>query len=38
MITLAGTEIARAQVYALNTVTKGGLWRRTIDEIKLWFY
>ena len=37
-VTLAGTEIASAKVFALNEVQDGGFWRRTVDEIKLLFH
>lgn len=36
-VTLEGNEIVSKSIFALEDVKRGGLWRRTVDEVKLWF-
>ena len=37
-ITLGGDVIAKPALVALHDVAKGGLWRRMIDSIRLWWH
>jgi len=37
IVSVAGEEIARVPVVALQEVPEGGIWRRSVDSVLLWF-
>ena len=36
IVELAGEEIVRRPLVALEDVAEGGLWRQAVDTVKLW--